>query len=273
MNTKFKKIVTVLGLALVAGTTQANPITSNWTFSGESDGGTGSANMHIEISSNTLTLNLFNTSPTTLNAGTHVIQKNDAGAETFNGIVTGTEDNAPGIVGFGFNLSPDRGYTDWILKAFNSAGNEIIIGSKALSGNGVDTLGEWKLGDTQNGVTLDYLPLIENVKGALYNPDALAGLAAQPNYFTQATLTMVFDGLPILSNEFCANTVGGNCTTYVRMKNVGLNGEGSLKLGGEEGSSGSGSSIPEPSNIALIGLGLVAFSFFQRRRTVTSFKA
>jgi len=40
--------------------------------------------------------------------------------------------------------------------------------------------------------------------------------------------------------------------------------------GGGGGGGGGGGSIPEPSSIALIGLGLVAFSFFQRRRTVTS---
>jgi hypothetical protein len=45
-------------------------------------------------------------------------------------------------------------------------------------------------------------------------------------------------------------------------------------LGGDgDSGGGTGSQAPEPSSIALIGLGLVAFSFFQRRRTITSFKA
>jgi len=43
--------------------------------------------------------------------------------------------------------------------------------------------------------------------------------------------------------------------------------------GGGGGGGGSGGEIPEPSGIALIGLGLIAFSFVQRKYAVTSFKA
>ena len=68
-------------------------------------------------------------------------------------------------------------------------------------------------------------------------------------YFTTATLTMEFSrGTPTL--------VAGS--PYVRMQNVGLNGDGSLKL--------TGTPVPEPATMLLLGVGLIGLAGFGRKR-------
>jgi hypothetical protein len=198
-----------------------------WTFEGTTEGGTGSATMDFSISGNTLTVIVNNTSPTTLNS-------------PLNGL------NAPGITGFGFNLQNDLNVVSWELLADNSTTstpNFIDIGSDSGTG-------DWVLGTFLAGITLDYLPQTDNgIGGALYNPAAKgsSALGATPNYFTEATLEIVFDGDPILE-------LGSNFSPFVRMQNVGLNGEGSLKL------------IPEPSTMIISGLFLLGAGVFVRRK-------
>ncbi len=220
---------------------------TNWNFSGSANGGTGSAEMTIKIDGNSLELKLDNTSPTELDTPDF------------------TNENAPGIVGFGFNVSGTPSVTSWELKAFDKFNAELTIGGSSV------VSGDWVMGTTlPDDVQLDYLPQsdVEGVKGALYNPAAIGSpaLAALPNYFTQATLTMQFSTTPVLASEVCKGSGGGaiECTTYVRMQNVG-NG-GSLKLFGEEDGNGNGPGVPEPSVLALSGLGLMGIGFVRRRR-------
>lgn len=203
-----------------------------FTFSGSDEGGTGSAMMDIKIVGNLLTLTLDNTSPLTLDDGTGV--------------------NTPGILGFGFDLKNDPlpGLSSWELTAFDKDGNVQIIGE-----DGTDL--SWIMDTFQAGVNLDYLPQSDEggVQGALYNPDATAGLAALPNYFTTATLIMEFADDPVLDIT----------STYVRMQNVGADGEGSLKLHGDAGPGHHTLPIPEPSTILLLGIGLIGLLGFGKK--------
>jgi len=98
-----------------------------------------------------------------------------------------------------------------------------------------------------------------------------------------------FDAFALVTSDtvsceaFDLSGKGVNCTKSTA---IDFNYSTDTKTGGNPGShdvtwvkddngsgGGGGNQVPEPSSIALIGLGLVAFSFFQRRRTVTSFKA
>lgn len=182
----------------LATATAANALT--FGFSGSDQGGTGSATMEfvgLDDGDNAIQILLDNTSPTTLD--------NTSGV------------NAPGITFFGFDgLSGSApAITSWTLSALDDSGTSITI-----DGTGKNF---WSLDTFRAGVSLDYLFENDgNVKGALYNPDATAGLAAKPNYFTTATLDIVFADVFKLDKD----------STFVRMQNVGLNGAGSLKLDG-----------------------------------------
>ncbi|OPL15345.1 MAG: hypothetical protein AVO38_10775 [delta proteobacterium ML8_D] len=76
------------------------------------------------------------------------------------------------------------------------------------------------------------------------------GQAAPPNYYTTAILTLVFDDTPILNTE-------DYYSPFVRIQNVGLDGEGSLKL--------SGKPIPEPATVLLVGTGLIGLIGFRKK--------
>jgi hypothetical protein len=95
------------------------------------------------------------------------------------------------------------------------------------------------------------LEYLQNVQGGLYNPLAYENLATKPNYFTTATLVINFDSAPIL--EMMPQDFGSGISgiTYVRMQNVGEDGEGSLKLP---------NTVPEPFTLLLLGLGLVGLA-------------
>lgn len=206
------------------------------------EGGCGTAEMDISISGNTLTLLLDNTSPITLDDGTGI--------------------NTPGITAFGFNVAePTPTISSWTLTAFNIDGSgPVTIGDQT------NTL-DWVMTSTQAGVNLDFLPSAgdpANIEGALYNPLATAGFGTTPNYESEAKLVIIFDSAPILAEEFCANSVGGDCTTFVRMQNVGLNGDGSLKLPGGGGEDPP-SNIPEPNILALMSMGMLGGLFMRRR--------
>jgi hypothetical protein len=182
---------------------------ADFVFSGSDDGGTGSATLSLSVSGNTLTASLYNTSPTVLDVG--------------------VGDNAPGIVGFGFNaidIAPTL--SSWSLRAFEAtdgvvAGTDTLIGSSAGAADD-----EWVMGTFLDGVALDFFPTTDNgnVDGAIFNPDAVSSLAlpggSNDTFFSKATLVMNFSGgLNIDETSF-----------FVRMKNVGRGGDGSLKLPG-----------------------------------------
>jgi hypothetical protein len=238
-----KKLITsLMGLGLIAlsGFVQA---AFNFDFGPECDrGGCGTAEMAISINGNTLTMNLHNTSPITLDNGKDV--------------------NTPGITGFGFNLAdPTPGFVSWSLTAHDTDGN----GPVEIGKNGVD--GDWVMNTRGPGVSLDFLPTTDNgVAGALYNPDAVNGFAATPNYETQAQLIITFDSAPMLAIEDCGGGVG-DCNTFVRMQNVGRDGGGSLKLDGTPGTATfDTNNVPNPSPLALMGLGGILLGAMSRRK-------
>jgi hypothetical protein len=218
----YKKIIFIFMISLLLSQrSYAIPI----QFSGIANNGTGSALMDFDITGNMLTAELTNTSPIDLNSG--------------------LGENAPGIVFFGFDLSNETlpALNSWELTAFLVSGTPVVIGNSS-------GVGDWTMdiGIKKEGVTLDYSPTnTGNSKGAFYNMDALTSsvLAAGPNYFTTAFLTMTFDASPSLDEN----------STFVRMKNVGFEGEGSLKL----------VPTPEPSTFLLLGNGLLGLLLYSRK--------
>ncbi|MDL1968381.1 MAG: PEP-CTERM sorting domain-containing protein [Deltaproteobacteria bacterium] len=222
-----------------------------FTFSGTDEGGIGSATMDISIVGNTLTVTLNNTSPIYLDPDNST-----------------SVDNAPGITGFGFNLDdPLPGLSSWELTAYTSdlSGPETIgsldSGDPESGADGIvnTTDDEWSLNTTIAGVTLDFLPTTdqENIDGALFNPSAY-GSSELPGgnndvFYTTAILTMIFDDAPYLDIT----------SLFVRMQNVGENGEGSLKL---YPSPGSPDPIPEPATMLLLGSGLIGIAVSGKKK-------
>jgi hypothetical protein len=201
-----------------------------FTFSGTTKGGTGSALMDFVLSGNTLTITLDNTSP---------IYYTDNGNQQF---------NTPGITGFGFDLNNTLlpAIVSWQLEAFGGDKTGVIVG-------GASSTGDWGMGSTMAGVSLDYFPQTsgQNIQGALYNPLALGGFSALPNYFTTAELRMTFSATPVIDFHD-----GKSPSPFVRMQNVGAG--GSLKLPGTQ--------VPEPSTLMLLGVGLIGLALGTRKR-------
>lgn len=226
-------------VAVLAIASRGDASVYQFAFSGSDANGIGSAEMKITISGNTLTLELDNTSPTTL--------------------ISGSGLNAPAITGFGFDLVNSPTLTNWTMSALPyisgppaSVGlTPVVVGSMGGSGN------DWVMSTFMAGVTLDYLPTLGNMAdGRIYNPAVVGSVS--PNgphdiYFTTTTLVMEFNSPPELLLNLNSIAGNNNPSPYVRYQNVGNNGAGSLKLHSDlqpDDSTDDGV-VPEPGTLAI----------------------
>ena len=186
-------------------------------------GGVGSAEWDlVDVDGVSWEIKIYNTSPTTLIG--------DIGI------------NSPGITGLGFDLEQgDLGISSWSLQADDSGGTLLTIG-----GSGSST-GDWALGAGSGDVVLDFnASTTSGSSGALYNPLAISGFGGPPHYFTEAILSITWDSDASLIAE----------SAFVRMQNVALDGDGSLKM----------NPVPEPATMFLLGTGLISLAGFGRKR-------
>ena len=242
---KIRQLLGAIGAAAALSTGSAQAALLTYMFAGTSAGGVGSATMIVNdaFSAQNILVQLFNTSPLTLPGG---------GA------------NAPAITGFGFDFanSSDFSLTSWQL--FSSAGAD-CIGSSTLCELGPNP---WVLDAVGPNQPLDFFVSTSpgsTVQGGLYNPSANQGLAATPNYFTEARLLIEYTGdTPIISD--ITNTPcnpAQPCSPFVRMQNVGENGAGSLRLDPSGNFPPTG--VPEPGTLALLGMALAAGALARRK--------
>lgn len=215
----------------------SNALALSFTFSGADAGGVGTATMDILGSgTNSLTITVDNTSPTSLISGSGI--------------------NTPGITGFGFDGTLSQtNITSWSMTAKTSGGSTVTIDDQTGTG-------AWVMNTKVGNIKLDFLPTAGSpaqIKGALYSPAAVSGFGATPNYFTQATLQVNFNQVITVSQP-----------AFVRMQNVGLNGEGSLKLPGTPCANGNCTTTPEPASFLLFGSGLAGLAAWRYRKSVKS---
>jgi len=241
-----KSFCACLAVALLLNLAASPATAESHLFFGTDEGGTGSALLTFDFNGNEVVITIENTSPTLLD---------DLSGE-----------NAPAITGFGFDFLTDGSLTGWELTALASDGSSTVQINDTSNGGAAGGTGDWTLsspGSYGGPWTFDYAPTVGNVKGALYNPDAIgsSALAAEPNYFTTATLTLNFDD-EVLGLDYDTNN-----NPFVRMKNVGEDGEGSLKLTGTPTDDPTGSpAVPEPSSFLLLGIGGMALAGYGYRR-------
>ncbi len=219
-----------LMMAMMIPATSALAVPYN--FYGEAEGGIASATIDFAWVGHVLTLTIDNTSSVDLMGGT-------------------TGGNSPGITGIGFNIDPELSLISWEMSAYTVGGVFTTIGS---SDPGIY---EWIMGTSGVGVEFDYLPnTFGSVSGALYNPAAagdpnntLPG-GSNANFFTTAVLELDFSGSGQITD------------TWLRMQNVGAEGEGSTKS--------PGAPVPEPATMLLLGTGLLGTAIVSRRKLLKS---
>ncbi|MBN1634999.1 MAG: PEP-CTERM sorting domain-containing protein [Deltaproteobacteria bacterium] len=185
---------------------------------------TGSSDIDYTLMGNTLTIAVDNTSPLT-----------DSGGNS----------NSPAIVGFGFDTSNEI-EGDLSVEAYGFL-------SGPSSGSLAEITAYWQLSTDSNlqggngGIVFDFVPNTTNgVQYGLINP-AADGLTGSNLFETTATFTIVFN-----------NTPGDISNWYMRFRNLGLDGEGSLN-------NVPPAPVPEPATMFLFGSGLLGILGFRKK--------